>query len=69
MKEDILAYVSWRDQQIPSHSRPPAFAVDQAQPLPASMTGATAAMAVDRVVPITGYTKAMVKTMTAANVS
>ncbi|XP_052121484.1 lipoamide acyltransferase component of branched-chain alpha-keto acid dehydrogenase complex, mitochondrial isoform X1 [Frankliniella occidentalis] len=60
MKEDILAYIagnSTSKKSIPS-ARPP---IITAPMIPSTASGD------DRIVPITGYTKTMVKTMTAAN--
>ena len=69
MKEDILSYVSWQNQQIPSHSRPQAIVMSPPEPSHQPQSATSVVGMSDRVVPITGYTKTMVKTMTASNVS
>ncbi|KAJ1525856.1 hypothetical protein ONE63_009050 [Megalurothrips usitatus] len=61
MKEDILAYIAGK--QVSSSSPPSS----QAQPSTSQRAPVPAFMGADRTVPISGYMKTMVKTMTAAN--
>lgn len=60
MKEDILAHISGKQTSSMSPS---------AGAQPNNVAPKVVFTGTDRTVPITGFTKAMVKTMTAANVS